>query len=193
MKKSQIIVAIEGIDGAGKTTLIRELSHYYNGNISVYKRTSKGKAIDMLVSSKVLQNKIMLQMPIYLLLSYKNYFLLKTKSDILVMDRCFLSNICYFFPKALYHDNLLRRILFFEIKLFPQIIFIIDVKPEIGQNRDLNKKSIEWLKNTRNAYLKAANLKSIDGINIKLLEDSLSIEEKSKIIIEYIEEKKHGN
>lgn len=63
MKKSQIIVAIEGIDGAGKTTLIREISHYYNGAVSVYKRTSKGSLTDRLLSSKVLQKHFILQMP----------------------------------------------------------------------------------------------------------------------------------
>lgn len=195
MNNRQIIIAIEGIDGSGKTTLISELSRYFKRNVVVYKRTNKGKLLDKIVSSTILQKHYMLQVPIYLFLSYKNYFLfmMKNKSEIIIMDRCFLSNICYFFPNALHCDKLLNKVLFFEIKLFPQMIFILDVKPEIGQIRDFKRKSLEWLRNTRKAYLKAENLNLIKGVKIKVIPEDLSVEEKCKIIINYIKEKKYGN
>ena len=101
MDKNQIVVAIEGIDGAGKTTLINAICQSFEGKVTIYKRTHKGNFIDKLVSSKMMQKYYILQIPIYLLLSYKNYLLfrLKKKKQIVIMDRCFLSNICYFFQK----------------------------------------------------------------------------------------------
>ena len=40
MNKTQIILAIEGIDGACKTTLINEICCFFDGESIVYKRTS---------------------------------------------------------------------------------------------------------------------------------------------------------
>lgn len=90
--KNRIILALEGIDGAGKTTLCNELSNFFGSNIVFYKRTEKGKIIDKIVKSQFMQNHYMLQIPIYLLLSYKNFFLFKRKdynNQVIVMDRCF--------------------------------------------------------------------------------------------------------
>ena len=197
MNKSQIIVAIEGIDGAGKTTLINEICRHFKEESIVYKRTSKGKLMDRLVSSKFMQKYYLLQVPIYLMLSYKNYIVFrinnKSRKKIIIMDRCFLSNICYFFPKALEDSKLLKKLLFFEIKLFPQRIFILDVEPETGKIRDSNRKSLKWLKVTRNTYLEAAHSSLTEWINIVLVQEELPIEKKCSIIINYIKEKSYGN
>lgn len=195
--KNRIILALEGIDGAGKTTLCNELSNFFGSNIVFYKRTEKGKIIDKIVKSQFMQNHYMLQIPIYLLLSYKNFFLFKRKdynNQVIVMDRCFLSNICYFFPKSLFDNKLLKKLLWFEVKLYPQIIFILDVEPTIGQARDSNKKALAWLINTRNAYLNTAKSTIADLTTVQIIEDNLSIENKANIIIKYIQgEIKNGN
>lgn len=197
MNKNQIIVAIEGIDGAGKTTLINKICCHFKGEIIVYQRTNKGYLIDKFVSSSIMQKHYMLQIPIYLLISYKNYILFRiikrNKNKIIIMDRCFLSNICYFFPKALKNKRFLKKLLFFEVKLFPKKIFILDVESKTGQIRDSNRKSLKWLKVTRNAYLEAANSNLTKLVDIELIQDDLSIEEKCNIIIKYIKEKKYGN
>ncbi len=196
MDKNQIIVAIEGIDGAGKTTLINAISQCFEGKVTIYKRTHKGNFIDKLVSSKIMQKHYMLQVPIYLILSYKNYILfrLKKKKEIVIMDRCFLSNICYFFPRAIWNNKLLYRLLLFEIKMFPQNIFILDVEPRTGRIRDANRKSLKWLEDTREAYINAANSDLTKWIKITVIQESLSIEEKKKIIINYIKgEMRNGN
>ena len=198
MDKSQIIVAIEGIDGAGKTTLIDEICGYLGEKVVVYKRTSKGKVIDRLVSSAIMQKHYMMQVPIYLMLSYKNYILFRknnrTNNKIIIMDRCFLSNICYFYPKALKKHWLLRVLLFFEVKLFPQKIFILDVDSRKGQIRDLNRKSLGWLKVTRNAYLEATNSLLTKFWEIEIIPEELGIVQKRSIVVNYIEgEERNGN
>lgn len=182
MNKSQIIVAIEGIDGAGKTTLIDEIYRYFGEKSIVYKRTSKGNFMDKLVSSAIMQKYYMLQVPIYLMLSYKNYILFKlnnkSRNKIIIMDRCFLSNICYFYPKALKNNRLLKTLLLFEVKLFPQKIFILDVDPQKGQIRDLNRKSLKWLEATKNTYLEAVNSNLTKLVEIELIPEDLTIEKK---------------
>lgn len=198
MNRSQIIIAIEGIDGAGKTTLINEICRYFGEKSIVYKRTNKGKFMDRLVSSTLMQKYYMLQVPLYLMLSYKNYISFKINNEcrnkIIIMDRCFLSNICYFYPKALNNNRLLRILLFFEVKLFPQKIFILDVDPKKGQIRDSNRKSLEWLKITKSAYLASVNSTLAQLVKIELIPEKLTIEKKRNIIINYIEgEKKYGN
>lgn len=64
-KKEQIIIAIEGIDGAGKTTLINEICKQLNYDVTVYRRTYKGPLLDRLLSSKIMEKYYMLQVPIY--------------------------------------------------------------------------------------------------------------------------------
>lgn len=131
------------------------------------------------------------------MISYKNYILFKifnrNKGKILIMDRCFLSNICYFFPEALKNKRLLNKLLFFEVRLFPQKIFILDVEPKTGRIRDSNRKSLKWLKDTRDAYLKATHSNLTQWVNIELIQEDLSIEEKCNIIAKYIKEKRYGN
>lgn len=192
MNSEKIVIAIEGIDGAGKTTIINELRKRYANKIGIYKRTKKGKFLDKLVSCQLMKKFNKLQIPIYLFLSYKNYILFKAniEQEVIVMDRCFLSNICYFYPNALFDKKLYERLLFFEIKLYPQTIFILDVSPEVGQKRDNYKKNLNWLVDTRAAYLKATQSDFLADIDIEILCKDISIEEKVEIIIKYIERKK---
>ena len=68
---SQIVVAIEGIDGAGKSTLIHLLQEEFGAMAGIYSRTKKGSILDFLVSHKIMQSHHGLQIPIYLFLSFK--------------------------------------------------------------------------------------------------------------------------
>ena len=58
--RNRKIVAVEGIDGAGKTTIIKEVSNYFGDDVIFYSRTKKGKFIDKLVSSTVRLREIIM-------------------------------------------------------------------------------------------------------------------------------------
>jgi thymidylate kinase len=103
----RIIIALEGIDGAGKTTLINSIFNELDGEVSIYRRTQKGILMDKFLSSRFMAKYRVFQIPFYFLLSYINYlrFCCKKQYDVVIMDRCFLSNICYYFPSALYDEK----------------------------------------------------------------------------------------
>lgn len=185
----KIIIALEGIDGAGKSSTIKLLVNKYKPNIKVYTRTQKANIIDKFVSCDFMRKHYMLQVPIYICLSHINLlkFRLQPKNaKIIIMDRCFLSNICYFYPKALNSKKLFDFLMHFEPKLFPQKIFILDVIPSAAQERDLFKKDLKWLVNTRIAYLNTPHSKDLTKYDIEILNEKLSIEKKTKIISNYI-------
>ncbi len=172
MKK--IIIALEGIDGAGKSTIINFLVNILKSDVAVYARTRKSGLIDKVVSCKFMRKHYMFQVPIYIFLSHINLFRSRfdlKKNNILIMDRCFLSNICYFFPKSLNDQKLFKILMFFEPKFLPQKIFVLDVAPSIAQKRDIFKKDLEWLVNTRTAYLNSQYSKNLSHYDIEVLSE----------------------
>ena len=183
----KLIVALEGIDGSGKSTVIAALKKIYD--IAVYKRTEKSAFIDQIVSSKLMSRYYMLQVPIYIALSHRNKRKFKTNGEnIIFMDRCFLSNICYFFPKALEKEKLLNILMIFEPKFFPHKIFVLDVEPHISQKRDRYKKELYWLEQSRNGYLNSACSKLLRKYDIEILDAEMRLSEKVDIISRYISE-----
>ena len=193
----KIIIALEGIDGAGKSSTIQFLVNKYKQNITVYKRTQKSKLTDKFVSCDFMRKHYMLQVPVYIYLSHINLLKSRLQSKnkkIIIMDRCFLSNICYFYPQSLSSRKLFNLVMCFEPRFFPQKIFILDVTPSIAQVRDLYKKDLKWLIDTRTAYLSAQYSRILQKYNIEVLNENLSIETKAKIISNYIREAiKNGN
>lgn len=185
---NRIIVALEGIDGAGKTTLINNIIREFDGKISIYRRTQKGKLLDGFLSSKFMVKHYMFQIPFYILLSYVNYikFCFGKRHDMIVMDRCFLSNICYYFPSALDNQKKLKILCIPEIKMYPEVIFILDVSPDVGRTRDNNKKPLSWLQETRKNYLHAANCDALKNMRVQIIEQDITIEEKTSIVIKYL-------
>ena len=180
MRKYDLIIAIEGIDGAGKTTLANLLKRDFGEEVCIFSRTKKGKLADMLIRSFPLKYMRFLQIPFYLILSYKNYSQCKKNSmaRILVMDRCFLSNICYYYPMAMNSKILFKFALLFELRLLPHDIIIIDEDELVAQRRDNMEKDINWLKQTRINYINAQKAIALSNFCITILANNLTIEEK---------------
>lgn len=183
----QIVVAIEGIDGAGKSTLINLLNDEFRDTVGIYSRTKKGNILDFIVSRKMMQSHHSLQIPIYLFLSFKNYIALGKYRNrpIILMDRCFLSNFCYFYFESLFSVREFKRKMLFEITLMPQKIFIIDVDPLIAYHRD-KKKQVDWLITTRERYLRTKSSPLMEKYHIEIINSDLTIEEKKEKIADYI-------
>ena len=110
------------------------------------------------------------------------------RKPVVIMDRCFLSNICYFFPRAIQSGFLLRLSSLFEPSIYPQKIFILDVDPALGQKRDNFQKELSWLKKTRKNYIRSAESNYLKSYNIQVIEDTKSTKEVVQIIVGFIDE-----
>lgn len=188
MVPHQVIVALEGIDGAGKSTLINLLNDEFKEIVGTYSRTKKGAILDFILSRKITQNHLGLQAPIYLFLSLKNYIALGKYRyrPIILMDRCFLSNFCYFYFGALFDKRKFKKKLCLEVRLMPQKIFIIDVDPLTAYHRDKKKKQINWLTTTREHYLRVKDSPFMEKYHIEIISPNLTIEQKKDKIADYI-------
>lgn len=80
------------------------------------------------------------------------------------------------------NEILFKLAMLFELKLYPDEIFIIDEEPIVAQERDKMDKDLNWLTNTRINYLKAKRAKALRKFNITVIPNSLTIEEKQKLI-----------
>ncbi len=187
MQKYNLIIAIEGIDGAGKTSLITLLKQELGDRACVYNRTQKGALADFLLNHFPLRDIHVLQIPLYFLLSYINYLKLKKQNQafVLIMDRCFLSNICYYYPMAMDNKLLFNFTMLFEVKLCPTEIFILDEDAIVAHKRDKMRKKLDWLMQTRSNYLKAASqAPTLANYRINVIKSGLTPKDKKDIIIE---------
>ncbi len=141
--KRGILIAIEGIDGAGKTSqtkiLKEKLASMGFSVISLHEPTDGiwGKKIENLVKNGRHRTSPETEL---------NYFIFDRKEDveknitpslqakkIVIMDRYYFSSVCYQGARDLDLDYIEKRNE--EIAPIPNITFILDVDPETALNR----------------------------------------------------------
>ncbi|MFN4227945.1 MAG: dTMP kinase [Candidatus Ratteibacteria bacterium] len=174
MKKG-IIVSFEGIDGCGKTTLVKKFYNYLKSQhlpvVILHEPggTLIGERIRKLLLSKNLNITKFCELFLYLasrvqLIEEKIKKYIK-EGKIIILDRYIDSTYAY----QGYGRGIPLKIIetihksIIEEKFFPDITFLIDEKPENlieilkkkGKDR-IEKESIEFQKKVRNGYLKLA-------------------------------------
>lgn len=193
----QLIIAIEGIDGAGKSTICREIKDRLGDSCSIYSRTEKSQLVHTLLTHFPIKQAHILQIPIYIFLGHFNYWVRRKQLQVpvILMDRCFLSNVCYYYPYALKYFVTFALSLSFEVKLFPSRIFIIDELADIAWERDNCEKSLSWLNKVRTNYLEVIQHKYASSFQMQIVPASYSLEQKIEYVYHIIKiemEKENG-
>jgi dTMP kinase len=176
LKQKGILIALEGLDGSGKTTH----AHILNENLqkqgynSEYTREPSVGKIGRFIQNTVLYNDDMTQPIIEALLfaadrvdHIKNFVEPKISNGrIIISDRYLYSSLAYQGARGVSLEWL-KRINEFVPK--PDIAFYIDVPPEVALNRKRGVRSvfekIEFQVKVRNIYLEFVRTKELNLIN----------------------------
>jgi thymidylate kinase len=134
------IIAIEGIDGSGKTTFCKELTRYLSNYTESFQTISKNISKRPLrVIYKELISSISFPSPELSLLlgmadfKYVEEFILDNKKEFIILDRCFISNLVDCMSLGINIFNSFE----FIISLFkiPDIIFFMDIDSTVASAR----------------------------------------------------------
>jgi len=176
LKQKGILIALEGLDGSGKTTH----AHILNENLqkqgynSEYTREPSVGKIGRFIQNTVLYNDDMTEPIIEALLfaadrvdHIKNFVEPKISNGrIIISDRYLYSSLAYQGARGVSLEWL-KRINEFVPK--PDIAFYIDVPPEVALNRKRGVRSvfekIEFQVKVRNIYLEFVRTKELNLIN----------------------------
>lgn len=180
------LIVCEGLDGAGKTTTIKELLKYNNDNTFVY---SKGLGSNTFIGK--LARKFPSAFMFMLELIYINHKVIKPnlkKNKIILQDRYDASILSYPGAEKI-HNRLIGKILnYFVIKPDALIYFKVSLEERIKrlENDNHNKYHISLSKNpalitTReDKYLSLYN--QFKGYKTKINTTNLKVEEAAKIL-----------
>lgn len=191
-------IVIEGIDGAGKTTISNILVKELKNSITI-KEPSNSKIGEFIRNSLESKKEFMKNYIISSLLFFADRIQLKEKIkklreeyDYIISDRCFLSTYAY--QNALIKNEEEKKIFnkIFNILLqfveMPDAIIILDVDVEVALERlKEKKKSIyeekEFLKKVLDNYRNF----ELDLKNVYLVDANRNIEEVKKDVIKIIQ------
>jgi len=206
--KSGILIALEGIDGAGKTTQaynllakLKELGFDAEYLHEPTKFTKYGKKIrdyikEGTIPSPEEENKLFIEdRKLHVSKEIKPYL---DEKKIVVLDRYFFANAAYQGARSLSYQDILNENRKFAPE--PDIVFLLDITAEEALERINNRKALtnhyekyENLKKVRKKYMEiyekdTANIQLIDGsieiesISVELLEKVLKLIKKRNLI-----------
>lgn len=165
-----ILIALEGGEGCGKSTMVKELKEFYenNGYKVLTVREPGGVPVSEKIRNVMLYNEMDAMTELFLLAASRHELIKNVVKPVLkegyivIMDRYLDSTYVY--------QGLVKGVNFFQIKgvmdiatdyLYPDVSIIIDVDPEVGlrrvadENHEKNKNDIaplEFHKKINEAY-----------------------------------------
>ena len=176
-----MLIAVEGIDGAGKTTIshyIAELLRKRGFEVVVLKEPSdseygrKIKSAEKRLSAEEELRLFVLDR----IEDVKNNILPALKSGkVVVMDRYYYSNIAYQSARGLSGEKI--KEINEKIAPKPDLVILLDVEPEIAMERIRGRKKLtpfeelEYLRRVREKFLKYADERTVVIDAQKPLED----------------------
>lgn len=165
-----ILIALEGGEGCGKSTMVKELKEFYenNGYKVLTVREPGGVPVSEKIRNVMLYNEMDAMTELFLLAASRHELIKNVvkpalkEGYIVIMDRYLDSTYAY--------QGLVKGVNFFKIKevmdiatnyLYPDVSIIIDVHPEVGlrrvadENHEKNKNDVaplEFHKKINEAY-----------------------------------------
>ncbi|MFQ6082940.1 MAG: dTMP kinase [Candidatus Aminicenantia bacterium] len=147
-----ILIVLEGIDGSGKTTQAKLLFQKLIAQgfeVVIFKEPSSGKWGKKIKEISVLENSINPEQELKLFLKDRKDNIKKNlkpsldKNKVVILDRYYFSTIAYQGARGI--DIELIKRLNEKMVIEPDLVFILDIKPEVGLNRIENRKKKEKL------------------------------------------------
>ncbi len=166
-----MLIAIEGIDGSGKTTIsryVKEILERKNFQCVILKEPTEGKYGKIL---KNLEKRPDAEKELKLFLLdrmedvQKNIIPALKEGKIVIMDRYYYSSIAYQSARGINAEKI--RELNEKIAPKPDLVILLDVEPEIGFERIKKRtkltpfEELEYLKKVREAFLKNADERTV--------------------------------
>ncbi|MDW7989553.1 MAG: dTMP kinase [Archaeoglobaceae archaeon] len=193
-----LLIAIEGIDGAGKTTIARHLIKFLSEkgyDCSLFKEPSESIYGDIIRKSK---NRLEAEEELRLFLLDREIDVKERikpaleRGKIVIMDRYYYSNIAYQSARGLNSDEI--RSMNERIAPKPDLVILLDLNPKIAMLRLKDRKDLtvfeqkDYLEKVRQKFLEIADEKTIIINAEKNLEKVK--EEVEKAVMELIEKRK---
>ncbi len=184
--KRGLLIIIEGIDGAGKTTQVKLLAEYFRKRgylVSTFKEPTDGQYGRLIKEiSKNGRKNITPKDELELFIKDRKEdikFNIKPsldKKEIVIVDRYYFSNIAYQGALGLNTEDI--RAANEKISIAPDIVVILDCDVNIGLNRIKSFRNEKPNHFEEEKYLNKVRkiFKNIHGPNIKFIDSSASIE-----------------
>lgn len=177
-------IAIEGLDGAGKSTAAKAIYDFFKDkeikNVREPGGTPLAEQMRNLVKTDTEGEEIDVETETFLFFGARNQLLTQVvkpfldQGNIVVSDRCFLSSVAY-------QATELVELLSDRLKIKPELIIYVDITPEIGLERAKSREELDRIEKKGTEFFHQARANYLEMVeandNIKMVDGHPSIEE----------------